>query len=76
MNEKKKVQQAIKYINFAIDKSNMILLPGSATVALETTFELITVITGLLAGEEPRLGSVQAATCVHTACIVSHQIFI
>lgn len=53
-NEKKKVQQALVFINFAIDKGNMVLLPGSATVALETTFELTTLITGLLSAEEPR----------------------
>jgi len=35
-----------------VERGNMIMLPGSATIALETTFELITLITGLLSGQQ------------------------
>ena len=52
--KRRKVTQALKYINFAIDKSNMISLPGSATVTLEEIFGLITLITGLMSNEDPR----------------------
>lgn len=51
-SEYKKVHQAIKFMLYAVDKVNLVMLPGSATITLETVLELIGTVTTVLASHD------------------------